>query len=323
MSIQLSVIVPSFRRHDELERCLDDLAAQANPPSLEVVLVLQAYPVGAAAAIKKRFAGHLDLAIGEFGHGLGTGGARNEGLRRSTGAIVAFLDDDVRLPKEWARAVVECYNDPAIGGAGGFVDHPGHYNPVRNTMYRLLGITSNRFKIDWGGFNVGPAFNPPGVQRAEWLGGGNMSFRREAILGVGGFDEALGAFWHEDADVTNRVMRSGWKVISSDRVTVEHFPSLVNRPPLRSQVLERERTRVLFVWKAIGGRPFWRTRYACRLALHALAMSVVGIVKRDPLIPVNVLRGGWSGYRALAATRRDSADRARAASPPIDAEARV
>ncbi len=320
----LSIVVPSYKRQDELDRCLEDLASQIDPPPLEIVLVLQAYPAGAAKAIRDLFGARLDLNISEFADGLGTGGARNEGLRISTGDIVAFLDDDVRLPREWAKSIVSCYDDSAVGGAGGFVDHPGHYGLMRNTAYRLLGITSNRFKIDWGGFNVGPAFNPPGVQRAEWLGGGNMSFRREAITAVGGFDEALGAFWHEDADVTNRVMRSGWKVVSSDKVTVNHFPSTINRPPLRTQVLERERTRVLFVWKAIGDRPLWRARYASRLLLHAVAMTVVGIAKRDAMIPVNVIKGGLQGYRQLSDSRRNSEMRIpRAVTSPVDLKART
>lgn len=306
MKTQLSVVVPSYRRRDELDRCLEDLAAQIDPPSLEIVLVLQAFPAGAADSVRERFGGRLNLQIAEFNEGLGTGGARNEGLRMSSGEIIAFLDDDVRLPAGWSRSLVSCYDDPMVGGAGGFVDHPGHYGPMRNTAYRMLGFTANRFKIDWGGFNVGPAFNPPGVHEAEWLGGGNMSFRRQAILGVNGFDEALGAFWHEDADVTHRVMKSGWKVVCSDQLAVDHFPSAVNRPPLRSQVLERERTRVLFVWKAIGDKSGWQVRYASRLALHSVAMSVVGLAKADPMIPVNVILGGWRGYRELGEARRVS-----------------
>jgi GT2 family glycosyltransferase len=319
MKTQLSVVVPSYRRRDELDRCLDDLAAQIDPPSLEIVLVLQAFPAGAEESLRERFGNHLNLRIAEFAQGLGTGGARNAGLRMSTGEIVAFLDDDVRLPAGWSRALVSCYADPKVGGAGGFVDHPGHYGPMRNAAYRMLGITSNRFKIDWGGFNVGPAFNPPGVHKAEWLGGGNMSFRREAIVGVGGFDEALGAFWHEDADVTHRVMKSGWTVVCSDQLAVDHFPSVVNRPPLRSQVLERERTRVLFVWKAIGDKALWQARYASRLALHAVAMSVVGVAKGDPMIPLNVIKGGWRGFRELSEARRDSAKRAGFANGAVDA----
>ena len=46
-----------------------------------------------------------------------------------------------------------------------------------------------------------------------------------------------------------------------------------------------------------------------RLMLYAAAMSVVGLAKRDPMIPVNVIRGGWRGYRHLPESRSDSRSR--------------
>ncbi len=308
MPLRLSVIIPSFKRNEPLELCLEDLSAQrgVDRNDFEVVCVLQAYSDAATEKIKRRFGEKIQLQIAEFPSGLGTSRARNTGLAMARGEIVAFLDDDVRLPPGWVAEMIGFYNDPDLGGVGGFVDHPGHYNVARNTMYRLLGLTSNRYKIDWGGFNVGPANHPREDQPAEWLSGGNMSFRRKAIQAVGGFDEALGSFWHEDVDVAHRVARSGWKVISSRKLAVEHYPSTINRPPLYAQMRERERSRVLFVWKAIGTEPLWRARYATRLVLHALAMSVVGLAKADPRIPFNVLRGGWEGYRGLPEARAAS-----------------
>lgn len=310
MHIDLSVIVASYRRSDALELCLEDLAAQATDKSFEVILVLQAHPAGANENYRARFGGRLTLQIVEFDEGLGTSRARNTGLAMAGSDIVAFLDDDVRIPKTWVGSMIAFYDDPAIGGVGGFVDHPGHYNPARNAAYRLLGLTSDRYRIDWGGFNVGPASHPVEDQPAAWLSGGNMSFRRDAIQAVGGFDEALGSFWHEDVDVAHRVARSGWKMISSAKVAIEHYPSSINRPPLHSQMRERERSRVLFVWKAIGDEPLWQLRYATRLLLHAAAMGVVGLAKMDPRIPLNVVRGGWEGYKGLDAARAASAARA-------------
>ena len=312
MPLELSVIVASYMRREPLDLCLEDLASQWGDHAFEVILVLQGHVPEAADEIRDRFGARLDLQIAEFRDGLGTSRARNTGLGMARGEIVAFLDDDVRLPKTWVDATLSFYSDPEIGGAGGFVDHPGHYNPLRNAAYRMLGLTSNRYRIDWGGFNVGPASHPVEDQPAAWLSGGNMSFRRAAIEDVGGFDEALGSFWHEDVDVAWRVAQSGWKMISSARMAIEHYPSSINRPPLHSQMRERERSRVLFVWKAIGKEPFWRVRYGARLVLHAAAMGVVGLVKLDPRIPVNVLRGGWEGYRGLGKVKEDSAARARA-----------
>ena len=309
MHFDLSVIVASYKRSEPLELCLEDLACQVTDRPFEVILVLQAHPEGEGDRIREKFRTSLDLNIAEFPLGLGTSRARNNGLSMAKGDIVAFLDDDVRLPKTWVAAMLAFYEDPEIGGVGGFVDHPGHYNPARNAAYRLLGLTSNRYRIDWGGFNVGPASHPEQDQPAAWLSGGNMSFRRHAINAVGGFDEALGSFWHEDVDVAHRVAKSGWKMISTARMAIEHFPSSINRPPLHSQMRERERSRVLFVWKAIGDEPLWKVRYATRLILHAAAMSVVGLAKLDPRIPLNVLRGGWEGYKGLDAARSASASR--------------
>ncbi|MEO5588798.1 MAG: glycosyltransferase family 2 protein [Gemmatimonadaceae bacterium] len=309
MAFDLSVIVASYRRSEPLELCLEDLAAQVTPRRFEVILVLQAHPANAAEEIRARFGDRLKFQIAEFAEGLGTSGARNTGLAMAAGGIVAFLDDDVRLPPSWVASMLAFYDDPEIGGVGGFVDHPGHYNPARNAAYRMLGLTSDRYRIDWGGFNLGPASHSADDQPAAWLSGGNMSFRRHAIQAVGGFDEALGSFWHEDVDVAHRVAKSGWKMISSAKVAIDHFPSTLNRPPLHSQMRERERSRVLFVWKAIGDEPWWRVRYATRLILHAAAMGVVGLAKLDPRIPLNVLRGGWEGYRELPAARARSAAR--------------
>lgn len=309
MHLDLSVIVASYRRCDALELCLDDLAAQKTSHSFEVILVVQAYPDGALDDLKKKFENNLELQVAEFAEGLGTSRARNTGLWMARGEVVAFLDDDVRLPPTWIESMLSFYSDPKLGGVGGFVDHPGHYNPVRNTAYRLLGLTSNRYRIDWGGFNLGPASHPAEDQPAAWLSGGNMSFRRKAVQNIGGFDEALGSFWHEDVDLAHRVAKSGWRMISTARMAIDHYPNTVNRPPLHLQMRERERSRVLFVWKAIGDEPLWRVRYGARLLLHAAAMGVVGIAKLDPRIPFNVIRGGWEGMRGLDTARAASAAR--------------
>ena len=309
MPLDLSVIVASYKRCDALELCFEDLALQVTSKSFEVILVAQAYPDGAVADIKRKFEGRLELQVAEFPEGLGTSRARNTGLWMARGEIVAFLDDDVRLPPTWVESMLSFYSDPKLGGVGGFVDHPGHYNPVRNTAYRLLGLTSDRYRIDWGGFNLGPASHPEKDQPAAWLSGGNMSFRRKAVQNIGGFDEALGSFWHEDVDLAHRVAKSGWKMISTARMAIDHYPNTINRPPLHLQMRERERSRVLFVWKAIGDEPLWRVRYGARLLLHAAAMGVVGIAKLDPRIPFNVIRGGLEGLRGLDTAKAASAAR--------------
>jgi hypothetical protein len=98
-------------------------------------------------------------------------------------------------------------------------------------------------------------------------------------------------------------------MISTARMAIDHYPNTINRPPLHLQMRERERSRVLFVWKAIGDEPLWKVRYGARLILHAAAMGVVGLAKLDPRIPFNVIRGGVEGMRGLDSARAASAAR--------------
>lgn len=279
--------------------CLDDLAAQKIDARFEVILILQEYPAGFADSIRTRFSNSLVLQIAEYPTRLGVSRARNAGLELAHADIVAFVDDDVRLPSHWAASMLRLYSDASVGAVGGYVDHPGQYTLARRAAYRVLGITSNRYVIDWGGFNRGPSSHRADEQPADWLTGCNMSFRRSVLNAIGGFDEDLGSFWHEDADATHAVLKAGWRVISSGKMAVKHYPSPINRAPLHLQMRARERRRVLFVRKAIGDRPLWPVRYAARLILQAAAMAVVGVAKLDLRIPFNVIRGGWEGYREL------------------------
>ncbi len=112
MSLDLSVIVASYKRCDALELCFEDLAAQQTSGSFEVILVAQAYPDGAVEDIRRKFEGRLELQVAEFPEGLGTSRARNTGLWMARGEIVAFLDDDVRLPPTWVESMLSFYSDP-------------------------------------------------------------------------------------------------------------------------------------------------------------------------------------------------------------------
>ena len=57
MPLRLSVIIPSYKRNEPLELCLEDLAAQrgVDRNDFEVVCVLQTYPAEATEKIKRQF----------------------------------------------------------------------------------------------------------------------------------------------------------------------------------------------------------------------------------------------------------------------------
>lgn len=304
----LSIVIISHRRHEELPHCLDDLVRQRTTVRFEVVLVLQAYPAGVPEWIERQYASRIPLRVATFDRGLGVHGARNAALPIVAGRIIAFLDDDVRLEPDWIEMLVSFYDDPAVGGVGGYVEHPGCRSFADRSLRPLLGLSARRYRIDWGGFNTMPwSSHPAAEQPADWLSGCNMSFRREALEHVGGFDASYGSYGFDDVDIGLRVRRAGWRLISSRRLAVRHFPSTINRPSFPELVREEEARRVLLVRKAIGHLPYWKARYALRFALQLVALFAQGLQRGCARrVVAGALLGARTGLRRHGSTGEPS-----------------
>jgi GT2 family glycosyltransferase len=292
----LSIAIVSYRRSDELLLCLEDLAAQRTSTPFEVVLVLQAYPEGVAAAVQREFGHRLTLRIHEFETGLGVHGARNAAIEFVSAPMVAFFDDDVRIGPDWVETLMPYYDDPSVGGVGGWVHNPGCRRLSVRLLRPILGLSSRRYRIDWGGFHTLPfSGHPAADQSADWLSGGNMSYRVEALSQAGQFDEAFGNYGYDDVDIGVRVRKAGWKLVTTRRLSVVHHPSPVNRPSLMDFVREEEARRVLLVRKAIGHLPSWRQRYLLRLAFHLVAILVQGLSRGTPQLAMSAAVGARRG----------------------------
>lgn len=304
--LPLSIVVISYRRHEELLLCLNDLTEQRSKFCFEVVLILQAYQQGIPEHIEREYSGRLRLRIFEFQHGLGVHGARNAALSRVAGNIVAFLDDDVRVPVDWVETLIPYYDEKSIGGVGGYVRHPGCRRLTARILRPLLGLSSRRYRIDWGGFHTIPwSSHPERDQPADWLSGCNMSFRRSILEHIGGFDATYGSYGFDDVDISLRVRAAGWKLVSSRRLEVAHFPSSINRPSLTDLTREEEARRLILVNKAIGGSLFWRARYILRFSLHLIALLLQGTARGSPEVVLSAITGARSGWHHTRSTRSE------------------
>jgi GT2 family glycosyltransferase len=301
MARPASIIIVSYRRHAEIGRCLQDLARQVTTVPFDVVLMLQAYPGGAPEELATVFSRAFPLSVFHSERGLGVHAARNAALARSRGEIVAFLDDDVRVPRDWVEVLISYYKDPSVGGVGGFVQHPGNRRLATRLLRPLLGLSARRYRIDWGGFHAIPwSSHPSRDQEADWLSGCNMSFRRVALERVHGFDEGYGPYGYDDVDVGLRIRRAGWRLVSTRRLAITHTPSEVNRASLPDLVRDEEARRVRFVRRAIGHRPAWRLRYLARFGVHLVALSLQGMVRRCPTLPLRAVSGARRGLALYA-----------------------
>jgi glycosyltransferase involved in cell wall biosynthesis len=111
----------------------------------------------------------------------GLSGARNTGVRCSTGDVVAFLDDDAYAEPEWLAALLAPFADDAVAGAGGWIlpawqDAPAAWFPT--TYWWILGCSYSGLP------ETGATLRNPI--------GANMALRRRIFDEVGGFTSGIG-----------------------------------------------------------------------------------------------------------------------------------
>jgi Glycosyl transferase family 2 len=133
----------------------------------------------------------------------GASGARNAGVARSRGEVVAFLDDDARATPEWLATMLVHFDDPTVAGVGGRVDplwatarpgwFPGEFDWTVGASYAGMPETTARVRNVWSN---------------------NMALRRSAFDAAGGFREdfsKLGAASRpEDTELCLRVTSGSW-----------------------------------------------------------------------------------------------------------------
>jgi glycosyltransferase involved in cell wall biosynthesis len=161
--------------------------------------------------------------------------ALNRGITAVRGDIVAFTDDDIRLPPDWLQRIVELYDARGAAGVGGrVVLDDDQALPV--WLHRQLVVYLGLHDEGEGIMEV----HPPGT-----LIGANMSVRKDVLDAVGGFDTALGPQGrnyaspnNEDVEFCHRVARLGVGplIYSSDVVAYhEMMPEKLTRAYFRQR----------------------------------------------------------------------------------------
>ncbi len=179
--------------------------------------------------------------------------SRNFGLSLSTGNIVVFVDDDVEPRPGFLQAHCDAYRHPQVWGATGPVLSPE--DPAGESGIDL----SSRY----GGAQTGDVSEPKagGLTVLDWLVGCNMSFRRDVLLKLGGFDHRY-EIHCDDSDMSHRVKAAGGLLVFHPKAALVHFQNPAGgtrdgrTTPVRSAAYSRTYTRslVYFSWR-IGENP--------------------------------------------------------------------
>ncbi|MGI0492274.1 glycosyltransferase family 2 protein [Alkalinema pantanalense CENA528] len=220
--MKASIIVPTYRRCQDLDRCLAALQQQRRQPD-EVLVIVRDIDTETQDFLRQRST-PLPLQIVTVTIP-GQVAALNAGLAAAQGDILAITDDDAAPHPHWLQTIEQHFTrDPQVGGVGG--RDWLYLNGQLQDAAVHPGASDTVGKVTWFGRAIGNHHIGTGEPReVDILKGANMSYRRAAIENLR-FSEALlgsGAQVHNDLEFSFAVKQRGWKLMYDPAVSVDHF----------------------------------------------------------------------------------------------------
>jgi glycosyltransferase involved in cell wall biosynthesis len=268
MAPEISVVVCTYNRSDLAARAVASLVAQPfDPARHEIVVVDNASPDDTRAVVESFARRHPHVRY-ECETLQGLSHARNAGLRAARGAYVAYVDDDCVIPDGWLAALAEVLaaRAPAIcgGPALAFFDGP---RPAW-------------FRDAYGSYELGGEARPLDQQ---YLYGMNITFRREVIESLGGFNPAYGMVgsaigYGEEIELQRklRARQPDAEIFYDPRLYVYH---LVRPEKMTASWIVRQRfANGEFAYRLFGGEENASVSY---LALARRAALAAGLLAAD------------------------------------------
>jgi len=180
--VNVSVVIATKDRAAFLERSLASLAAQRNAPAFEVIVADNGSSDDTAGVVERAQASGALAVARVFVPRPNRGAARNAGIARARGALVAFVDDDVWLPPHFvaAHAAAHARSPFPHVVSGPIVNVPSYDARPTPTVANYSGA---------------------------FLCTCNASVPRSSLAAVGGFDEGFDLYGWEDTELGLRLRR--------------------------------------------------------------------------------------------------------------------
>jgi GT2 family glycosyltransferase len=264
---QVSVVIPTRDRAEQLLRCLQAIAVAARPVGgVEVVVVNdggEALNGEAVAAVGNGLAiRFLDQP------GRGPAAARNRGAAAAAGPVLAFTDDDCEPAPGWLEALGKRLDrNPEVVVAGRAASlHP-------DNDWATAGQILTDHLHRW--YNRDP-------EHGSFMTSNNLALRAETFRSLGGFDASFPSAAAEDREFAERALRAGHRLVYEPAAVVGHRHRLTARAFLRQHYgYGRGARRVLRARRRAGG----------------------GMVFEPPGFYTQMLRSPWHEHAGARAAR--------------------
>lgn len=213
----VSVIIPTFNGEKTIGQTLEGLADLDYPQNeIEIIVVDDASTDKTAEIALARGARVVQRRTKG-----GCASAKNSGVDHARNEIVAFIDADVLVAKNWLRELVAPFKDKTVVASGGRIKNKFQKN---NALEKFIEY-DNYYRTR--------------KENAKSVPGSNSAYRKEVFNVVGKMDPYLG----EDPDFIYRVVSRGYKAVFAEKAVVYH--------PFPSDISTYLRKQVYYAWQRV------------------------------------------------------------------------
>jgi O-antigen biosynthesis protein len=309
----VSVVVATYDRPNDLRACLRCLAAQVTDRAVEIIVVDNHPQSALAAPVVAEFPG-VRLIVEER---QGLSYARNAGIVASRGTIIVATDDDVEMPSDWLERLVADFANPDVMIVTGNA-LPMELETLAQRKFEQYGGLGRGFSRLEAGPHWFASFERQAVPTWTLGATANAAFRASIFShsDIGLLDPALGAGsptgCSEDTDLFYRVLAAGFTIVYEPDAFVWHHHRRDMRA-LRRQLYNYSKGHVayhLITWQRNRDA---RALYHLAVTLplwHAKAIAKWMLRRRDyPLALTFIeiagnLAGPWALWRSRRRVKR-------------------
>jgi glycosyltransferase involved in cell wall biosynthesis len=232
---KISVIIPSFRGPDSLERCIESVVSTTSYPNYEIVIVKMGERDKNAAA-----ATDFSHCVLYFAGAVNESAAKNYAVAHTDSPWILFLDDNIEaIGPDWLTIMAEHVQRPETGAVGPRLTSHGGTIEHAGLVLGVNGIAQSAFR----GF---PAEHPGVNHQLQMtrnysaVAGACLLMRREVFQGIDGFDEKLSNALAE-VDLCLKMRRAGYLIVYTPLAKLCWDPSFPEEVDASAEVIMRQR----------------------------------------------------------------------------------
>jgi GT2 family glycosyltransferase len=277
--VKVSVVVPTLGRPAVLEKCLGAVKESLRHygrGGWEIIVVnngerltLENHRVCAKFKVREVRANRT----------LGSACARNAGIAKARGEIIAVFDDDAFPLPGWFFEIIPLFDDERVGAAGGLEIRKrkaSAFSAMAHSVWRKIFAQGRVTR--WGNVIPIPDCGEK-IIRVDHLHGSNFAFSRKALRKAGGFDEVFVGHHRDETDFLYRIRKAGFLVLLDPKTGARHGLAAIggNVPPekKREWAYWYNRNNALFFFKDVyDGNPLHAASFLLLEAAYTLFRTV-------------------------------------------------